>query len=97
MIYNGIGQDASRFEIYDDGAAWLMNAPGPKATYQFDPRTAPKQPSHMEDFLECVRSRNVPRCNVDEAFIEAATLMMSVESYRQKRQVRWDREREEIV
>jgi hypothetical protein len=29
--------------------------------------------------------------------METATLMMSVESYRQNRQVRWDGEKEEIV
>ena len=32
-----------------------------------------------------------------EAFIEAATVLMSVESYHQKRQVRWDPVNEEIV
>jgi hypothetical protein len=44
-----------------------------------------------------VRTRETPRCNEDEAFIEAATLLMSVESYHQKRQVRWNPEDEEIV
>jgi hypothetical protein len=34
---------------------------------------------------------------VDEAFIEAATLIMSVEALKQERKVRWDREREVIV
>ncbi|MDQ1256822.1 MAG: Inositol 2-dehydrogenase, partial [Candidatus Hydrogenedentes bacterium] len=97
LIYNGIGQDANRFEVYDDTAAWRMDAKPPEPTYRFDPRDAPKWPNHMENFLECVRTRELPRCNVDEAFIETATLLMSVQSYHQKRQVRWDREREEIV
>jgi predicted dehydrogenase len=53
--------------------------------------------SHMEDFLECVRSRALPRCHVDRAFEEAVAIVMSVESYKQGRKVRWDAEKEEIV
>ena len=68
-----------------------------KPIYKFDKAKAPQWPSHMEDFLGCVRTRKQPRCNEDEAFIEAATLVMSLESYHKKRQVRWDRKREEIV
>jgi len=34
---------------------------------------------------------------VDEAFIETATYLMSVESYKQKRRVRWDAAKEQIV
>jgi hypothetical protein len=51
----------------------------------------------MEDFFNCVRSRGTPKCGVDEAFVEIATSLMSVESYVRRRQVRWDPVREEIV
>jgi predicted dehydrogenase len=53
--------------------------------------------SHMEDFFACVRSRQLPRCHVDRAFEEAATILMSVESYRRERKVRWDHAKEEIL
>jgi predicted dehydrogenase len=52
---------------------------------------------HMQDFLECVRSRSVPRCGIDRAFEEAVAIVMSVESFRQERKVRWDSAREVIV
>jgi predicted dehydrogenase len=97
MVYNGIGQDANRFEIYKDEPAWRMGSEPPKPTHTFDPASVPSQPTHMEDFLQCVRTRQQPRCNPEQAFIECATLVMSVESYKQKRQVRWDREKEDIV
>ena len=45
----------------------------------------------------CVRTRERCQCNEDEAFIEVATLLMSVKSYFAKRQVRWDKAKEEIV
>jgi predicted dehydrogenase len=56
-----------------------------------------KVTSHMENFIECVRTRGVPRCGVDRAFEEAAAIMMSVESFKQGRRVRWDKAQEEIV
>ena len=52
---------------------------------------------HMQDFLDCVRSRAVPRCGIDRAFEEAVAIIMSVEAFRQERKVRWDPVREVIV
>jgi hypothetical protein len=63
----------------------------------FVPGKEHRRPDHMQDFINCVRTREQPRCNEDEAFIETAVLMMSMESYRQKRMVRWDADKEEIV
>jgi predicted dehydrogenase len=98
MIFNDIGQDASMFEIYADEPAYeLARRPQPQPTFFFAPGQEHQRPSHMENFLECVRTRETPWCNEDEAFVEAVTLIMSVASYHQKRQVRWDPLREAIV
>ena len=51
----------------------------------------------MQDFLDCVRSRELPRCHVDRAFEEAVALLMSLEAYRRDAKVRWDPVKEEIV
>jgi predicted dehydrogenase len=53
--------------------------------------------SHMQDFMDCVRSRELPRCHVDRAFEEAVALIMSLEAYRRETKVRWDPVKEEIV
>ena len=68
-----------------------------KPMLSFDPAKTPAQPSHMQDFFNCVRSRGRTKCNEDEAFIEAVTCIMSVESFKQGRRVRWDRAKQEIV
>jgi len=68
-----------------------------KPFQKFDPAKAPQVPSHMEDFFNSVRSRKPAKCNEDEAFIEAATLVMAVASLKEKRQVRWDAEKEDVV
>jgi predicted dehydrogenase len=97
MVFNAIGQDAGRFEVYADGPAWTMGGRSPKLIHRYDPTKAPRWPNHMEDFLQCVRTGQKPRCDEDEAFIETVTYMMSMESYHKKRQVRWDARNEEIV
>lgn len=56
-----------------------------------------KAPAIMENWLACVRTRELPYCHVDRAFQEAATILMSVESFRRERKVRWDPVKEEIV
>jgi hypothetical protein len=53
--------------------------------------------SHMENFVECTRTRERPRCHVDRAFEEAVALLMSLEAYRRDTKVRWDPVKEEIV
>ncbi len=97
IIFNAIGQDANRFWMYPDGPAFPHMGRMPKPTYEYDRAKAEKWPSHMDDFLACVRTGGRPKCNIDEAFIEVATLLMSTEAYRLKREVRWDAKREEIV
>jgi predicted dehydrogenase len=97
LIFNSIGQDANRFWIYPDGPAFPHMGRMPEANYSYDRAKAEKWPSHMEDFLNCVRTGGRPKCNIDEAFVEIVTALMSVESYRRKREVRWDAAKEEIV
>ena len=88
LVCNGIAQDVN-------AATGEMSVGEP--FMQFDPAKTPEQPSHMEDFINSVRERKQPKCNVDEAFVEAATLIMSVEAWKQQRTAKWDEEKEEIV
>lgn len=53
--------------------------------------------SHWQNFIDCVRTRAVPRCDVYRAFEEAVAVFMSVEAYKRETKVRWDPEKEEIV
>jgi predicted dehydrogenase len=53
--------------------------------------------SHVQDFLDCMRTRETPRCGMDRAFEAGVAIAMSVEAWRRERKVRWDKRREEIV
>ena len=98
LVFNDIGQNASRFEIYGDVPAYRpAKEPRTEPEFTFLPGKEHRKPDHLSDFLRCVRTRERPQCHEDEAFIEAAVLLMSFESHRQKRMVRWDSEKEEIV
>lgn len=98
IIFDEVGQFASMFEVYSDERAYTLAVrPSPKPTFFFEPGKKHRKPGHADDFLNCIRTREPPQCNEDEALIETATFMMAVESLKQKRQVRWDPEREDIV
>ncbi len=53
--------------------------------------------SHMQNFIDCVRSRKQPNCPFEIGFRSAIACQMAIASYRQQRTVRWHPEREEIV
>jgi predicted dehydrogenase len=46
--------------------------------------------AHMQNFLDCVRSREKPVLDVDTAFRAQVTITMSVMSYREGRVLYWD-------
>jgi predicted dehydrogenase len=58
-------------------------------------RTAPR--AHLENFFDAIRSGREPNCPFDVGFRVSIACWMAVESYRQKRAVRWDPVKEEIV
>jgi predicted dehydrogenase len=60
-------------------------------------RTAHTPQAHVEDFVEAIRLSRPPSCPFEIGFRVSVACRMAVESYRQGRTVRWDRQREEIV
>jgi hypothetical protein len=52
---------------------------------------------HMQNFVDCARSRKEPNCPFEIGFRSAVACQMAVFSYRQGRTVHWDEGREEIV
>ena len=52
---------------------------------------------HMQNFFDCVRSRQEPNCPFELGFRSAITCQMANASYRQGRSVQWDESRQDIV
>jgi predicted dehydrogenase len=53
--------------------------------------------THMQNFLDCVQSRQEPNAPFEIGFRSAIACQMAIASYRQGRTVSWDEKREEIV
>jgi hypothetical protein len=51
----------------------------------------------MQNFIDCVRSREKPTLDVDTAFRAQVTITMSVMSYREGRVLYWDEKNMKVV
>jgi predicted dehydrogenase len=92
LRFDDIAHNVTKFEIIPAG--WNQKADLPKG---YERGKTPEQPNHLVDWLNCIRSRGTPKCSTDEAFIETATFLMSLKAQQERRMVRWDAVREEIV
>ncbi len=92
LRFDGIAHDVTRFQILSEEHNTRQDLPK-----GYDWKKTPRQPNHLDDWVNCIRSRGTPKCSTDEAFIETATFLMSLASYQQRRVVRWDAAEEEIV
>jgi predicted dehydrogenase len=92
LRFDEIAHDVTRFQILPEEHNARTDLP---KGYEW--KKTPRQPNHIVDWVNCIQGRDTPKCSTDEAFIETATFLMSLASYQQRRQVRWDAVREEIV
>ena len=53
--------------------------------------------AHMQNFLDCIRTGRETNCPFELGFRVSIACRMSVDSYRLRRTLRWDRRTEEIV
>jgi predicted dehydrogenase len=83
----------ARREPYNQGRRSDMIIP---PDYEMRPNEM-KVTTHQRDFIDCIRNGQKPRCDIDRAWEEAVTIVMSVEAYKRERKVRWDPVKEEIV
>ena len=91
LRFDAIAHDVSTYQIIP---ADYNKKSLPKG---YQPGKTPQQPNHMEDWVNCIRSRAAPKCSTDEAFIETATFLMSLKAQQERRMVRWDAAKEEIM
>ncbi len=53
--------------------------------------------THMQNFFDCMRSRQKPNCPFEIGYRSAIACQMSISSYHKQRAVRWDPKAEDIV
>ena len=64
----------------------------PKPQFPPEPR-----PDHMQNFLECVRTREEPACSGRTAYATMVVIALAIESYRTQKAMRFDPVREELL
>jgi len=52
---------------------------------------------HMKEWIDAIRSKGMPSCNIDQGFEESVTFNMANISYEKKRHVSWDTVNEKVV
>jgi predicted dehydrogenase len=92
LRFDDIAHNVGKFEIIPAGHNRKADLPKGYVRGQ-----TPAQPNHMVDWLNCIRTRGTPKCPADESFIETATFLMSLKAQQERRMVRWDPVREEII
>jgi predicted dehydrogenase len=65
-------------------------------TYGALPFISDNDPSHMKNWLECLRSRRQPNATVDDGFAHSAAVIMAARSQREGRKLYWNPDTEEI-
>jgi predicted dehydrogenase len=89
------GNHEDNFEIDKERAVKLMRLPGDKGLPPMG--IDDMSPEHMENWLECLRTRKQPVATVHDGFAQSVACMMAAESYWTGKKVYWDAGKEEIV
>jgi predicted dehydrogenase len=66
-------------------------------TYGPLPFISDSNPSHMNNWLECLRSRRQPNATVEDGFAHSVAVIMAARAQREGRRLFWDAGREQIV
>lgn len=61
------------------------------------PQSIPRSPGHQRNFLDAVRSRGVPESNLEYARGMTLPMHLALISFRLKRELNWDSERERFI
>jgi predicted dehydrogenase len=96
MTEQVLGDDGSIFKSTDEirYAPEKVNSPSGR---QLTGKTPTAPHAHMQNFLDCIRSGKETNCPFELGFNVAVACRMAVESYRQKRTLHWETQKEEIV
>jgi len=90
--------------LHDSSDRAVYIPQGKKPEFENDPAAVKTNPEggdltlvHMQNFFDCVRSRQEPNCPFEIGFRTAIACQMAITSYRRQRTVRWDPQAEDIV
>jgi predicted dehydrogenase len=66
-------------------------------TYGAFPFISDNNPSHMRNWLECLRTRQQPNASVDDGFAHSVAVIMAARAQREGKKLYWDQATEQIL
>src|SRR6185312_7937381 len=66
-------------------------------TYGSMPFISDSNPSHMRNWLECLRSRRQPNATVEHGFAHSVAVIMAARAQQEGKKLYWDRKNEQIL
>jgi len=66
-------------------------------TFATEPKSLPDDPSHARNFIDCVKSRQLPSCDIEIGHRSSSTAMLGNLAYRSGGTVVWDAKAEKIM
>jgi len=81
-----------------EGPGVVVRPESPYAGARGEMRVAAEpRPDHMDNFLECVRTRRRPNCDPQTGYRVMVAIALAVLAYRQGKAMSFDPEKEELV
>jgi len=93
---NGIFLYGDGGTVFANDRKWTFIPPGKDAKWEEHDAPADLGTLHMENFLECVRTRRQPDCPVEEAFRTTSTVQLAMIAQETASVVNWDAAAEQI-
>ena len=96
-VSNGIFFFGTEGTVFASDRKWIVLPSGKKAKPEEHSAPADLGTLHMADFLDAVRNRRQPACQIEDAFKSTATVQLAMISYETGTTVRWDEAKEKIL
>ncbi len=97
-ISNGIFFYGEKETVFATDDRWVVVPHDKKSPKKTIPAVGGKLDlMHMANFLESVRTRQAPICDVLDGFYSTATVQLGMIAYRTGRQIKWDGENDQIL
>lgn len=96
-VNNGIFFYGDKATVFASDRTWVVIPVGKPDQRQEHEAKTDLGTAHMADFLEAVRTRRQPACQIEDAFRSTATVQLGMIAYESESTVRWDEASEQIV
>ena len=94
---NGVFLYGTKATIFVSDNKWVLIPKGKKAEHEEHKVKSDMGTDHMKEFLDSVRSRKQPSCNIETGYQSTATVQLAMIAYETGSVIKWDNAKEQII